>query len=672
MILSNISARVSNWRQGSKLYLSDLAAIALLLLPITLANSLAMLLGHAFNLIELDYVSELMFYVSNILINLYPTTFCIVASYYLAQKTNASSAIFIIYALVLFYILSFGNLGFSASFTLPNNPLLALLSAIVTYSYYKFFPIRLLDPNSFDFASRLIKYIGHIFCFLLIAIALSQLVIYLGAYVKAGILSVGLDPLTLNGGLLYQTLLGVLGAVGINGHNMLFAVKQQIYADTMSNIDAWAAGEASLNVISQGFYDAFLSMGGSGNCISLLLCVLIFSQKYNHRMLAVVAIPMVMFNINEVLLFGLPILFNPILIVPFILVPLVSFMIVYACIALGIVSPIVSIVNWLTPPIFSGYFAMGEQFDGAILQVVVIIVGIFIYRPFYLAYSGRDFVSVDPTTRFAAAEGTIFSNVLRSVRDSANDNITQSTAQKQVAQILRQGQLVMFYQKIQSLQNPHKFNYEALIRYIDDSGKLCPPTFIADFQLLKAMPLLDKLVIELVLSDMQKIQLPLGGRVAINVSVASIEQADFVNHLLARLEHHGVSPSKIEIEITEEAMLSDKVYLTRVMTELQAKNIAISMDDFGSGYASFPHLLQYPFNKVKIDRSLLLDASSTKGREVYQLVAKLGHIANCRIVAEGVETQQEYEFVANCGVDLVQGYYLARPMPVESLACQQG
>ena len=671
MILSNISARVSNWSQGSKLYLSDLAAIALLLLPITLANSLAMLLGHAFNLLELDYVSKLMFYVSNILINLYPTTFCIVASYYLAQKTNASSAIFIIYALVLFYILSFGNLGFSANFTLPNNPLLALLSAIVTYSYYKFFPIRLLDPNSFDFASRLIKYLGHIFCFLLIAIVLSQMVIYLGAYVKAGILSVGLDPLTFTGGLLYQTLLGVLGAVGINGHNMLFAVKQQIYADTMSNIDAWTAGEASLNVISQGFYDAFLSMGGSGNCISLLLCVLIFSQKYNHRMLAVVAIPMVMFNINEVLLFGLPILFNPILIVPFILVPLVSFVIVYACIALGIVSPIVSIVNWLTPPIFSGYFAMGEQFDGAILQVVVIIVGIFIYRPFYLAYSGRDFVSVDPSTRFAAAEGAIFSNVLRSVRDSANDNITQSTAQKQVAQILRQGQLVMFYQKIQSLQNPQQFNYEALIRYIDDSGNLCPPTFIADFQLLKAMPLLDKLVIELVLSDIQKIHLPLGGRVAINVSVASIEQADFVNHLLARLEHHGVSPSKIEIEITEEAMLSDKVYLTRVMTELQAKNIAISMDDFGSGYASFPHLLQYPFNKVKIDRSLLLDASSTKGREVYQLVAKLGHIANCRIVAEGVETQQEYEFVANCGVDLVQGYYLARPMPVESLACQQ-
>ncbi|MCL1140589.1 EAL domain-containing protein [Shewanella pneumatophori] len=667
MILSNILARVSNWSKDSKLYLSDLAAIALLLLPITLANSLAMLLGHGFSALEIDYVSELLFYVSNILINLYPTTFCIIASYYLSQKTNASSAIFIIYGLVMFYILSIGHLDFSTSYTLPNNPLLALLSALATYLYFLYFPIRLLDPNSFDFASRLMKYIVHIFCFSILALLLSQLVLHIGSYLKEGITSIGLDPLTFTGGLLYQTFLGILGAVGINGHNMLFAVKQQIYADTLTNLDAWKAGEASVNIISQGFYDAFLSMGGSGNCISLLLCVLLFSQKYNHKMLAVVAIPMVMFNINEVLLFGLPILFNPIMIVPFILVPLVSFVIVYACIALGIVSPIVSIVNWLTPPIFSGYFAMGEQLDGAILQIVVIAIGIFIYRPFYLAYVGKHLVSVDPNTKYAAAEGSIFNNVLRSVRDSTNNSITQSSAQKRVAKILRQGKLVMFYQKIQSVQEPSQYNYEALVRYIDESGKLCPPVFIEDFQLLKAMPLLDKLVLELVLADIKTLALANGSRVAINVSVASIEQVDFVNHLLGRLEHYGVSPAKIEIEITEEAMLSDKVYLTRVMQELQAKNITISMDDFGSGYASFPHLLQYPFNKIKIDRSLLLDATSEKGREIYKLVAKLGAIANCKVVAEGVENLQEYEFVANSGVDLVQGYYIAKPMPVENL-----
>ncbi|MCV5803757.1 PTS transporter subunit EIIC, partial [Escherichia coli] len=78
---------------------------------------------------------------------------------------------------------------------------------------------------------------------------------------------------------------------------------------------AWQTGEASLNVISQGFYDAFLSMGGSGNSISLLLCLLLFAKERNHILLALAAAPLLMFNINEVLLFGLPIIFNPILVV---------------------------------------------------------------------------------------------------------------------------------------------------------------------------------------------------------------------------------------------------------------------------------------------------------------------------------------------------------------------
>ncbi|MCV5391346.1 PTS transporter subunit EIIC, partial [Escherichia coli] len=80
-------------------------------------------------------------------------------------------------------------------------------------------------------------------------------------------------------------------------------------------------------------------MGGSGNSVCLLLCILIFARERNHIMLALAAAPLVMFNINEVLLFGLPIIFNPILIIPFVLVPLVSFVITYASIASGMIDP---------------------------------------------------------------------------------------------------------------------------------------------------------------------------------------------------------------------------------------------------------------------------------------------------------------------------------------------
>ncbi|HCG8129687.1 TPA: PTS sugar transporter subunit IIC/EAL domain-containing protein [Vibrio parahaemolyticus] len=656
------------WRAGSKSYLTDLASIALLLLPLTLSNALAILLGHAFRVVGLGDVSLLLFHLSDILINLYPTAFCVVAAYYLSHKANVSSVVLIIYSLIMFYLVSIENESLSATYTLPNNSLLALISAMMSYLYCKHLRIQLLEPQALDFTSRLFKDVLHFFVFVLVAVSLSHVTAAIMVWFSGAVRSIGVDPLTLEGGLIYQTVLGLLGATGINAHNMLFAIKQQIYAATEANMAAWQAGEASLNVISQGFYDAFLSMGGSGNSVCLLLCILIFARERNHIMLALAAAPLVMFNINEVLLFGLPIIFNPILIIPFVLVPLVSFVITYASIASGMIDPVEKIVNWMTPPLISGYVAMGNHIQGTILQLIVIAAGVLIYRPFYLAYAGKHASQFGLNNALNGIEQSLFKSLLNSVKDSNIYSINKSSAQKRLTSILREGELVMFYQKLQSTQDKSVFSYEALIRYIDKEGKLCPPTFISDFQMLDAMPLLDKLVIEKVLSDMKTMSLSPSRRVAINISVSTIEQADFVQHLQGRLEHYGVSPDWLEIEITEEAVLNDKVSLTNTMIALQACGIRIAMDDFGTGYASFPHLLKYPFDKIKLDRSLLLDATDEKGRELYRIVAKLGHIANCEVVAEGVETQAEYEFVAQCGVDKVQGFYLAKPMPIQDLS----
>ncbi|MGL4716967.1 MAG: EAL domain-containing protein, partial [Aeromonas sp.] len=89
--------------------------------------------------------------------------------------------------------------------------------------------------------------------------------------------------------------------------------------------------------------------------------------------------------------------------------------------------------------------------------------------------------------------------------------------------------------------------------------------------------------------------------------------------------------------------------------------------DFGAGFASFPHLMKYPFDKVKLDRSLLLDCTDDKGRQLYGLLVQVGTLANCRVLAEGVETEQEREFVNACGVDGIQGYLIARPAPLDQV-----
>lgn len=648
-------------------YLHDLSAIALLLLPLTLANATAILFGHAFRLLDYSAVSTVLFQLSNMLINIYPLSFCVVAGYYLSHKTSINSAVFIIYSIALFYLVSIENGSLSAGYYLPNNPFLALISALVTFLYCTRFNLRFLEPQALDFASRLFKHVAHFFVFMISALAISKLTVKIVALFTDVIGNNGADPLTFFGGLTYQTILGLLGAIGINGHNMLFATKQQLYATTQANFAAYQAGDAPLNVLSQGFYDAFTSMGGSGGSISLLLCILLFSRSRNHIMLALAATPLVIFNINEVLLFGLPIIFNPIMIVPFILVPLVSFVLTYFAITYGFVPPVESIVNWMTPPLFSGYIAMGDNIIGSLLQLVIIVIGIFIYRPFYLTFSGKYSVHLQSIEQVSSIEKSTFKSLLENVRSATASSMNKSLAQQRLSSMMREGELVMHYQLLQSVKTKRIVSYEALLRYKDGSGKLCPPTFINDFQLLNAMPMLDRAVIEQVLKDMQKLPLSSEQRVAINISVASIGQGDFVSHLLSRLAHYEISPTWLELEITEEAIINDKMHLLGTMEKLQSEGILIAMDDFGTGYASFPHLIKYPFNKVKLDRSLLLGSTTPKGRDLYHLVAQLGSVTNCIMVAEGVETQEEYDFIAECGVDVVQGYLIARPQPLADI-----
>lgn len=663
-LLSVLKNKLTSSSHNSQSYFYDLSAIALLLLPLTLSNALAVLLGHTFQLLELPFISGLCFHLSNLLINIYPLSFCIITSYYLSHKTTFNNALFIIYSLTLFYLISIESGTLSTSYFFPNNPLLALLSALITFTYCTRFNLQQLEPQAPDFTSRLFKHVAHLFLFISFTLFLSKVTVKVIEFFTSFISGINLDPLTFSGGLIYQTLLGLLGAIGINGHNMLFSIKQTIYSATQENMSAWTAGEAPLNIISQGFYDAFMSMGGSGNSISLLLCILIFSKERNHIMLALAALPLVMFNINEVLLFGLPIIFNPLLIIPFVGLPLISFLITYLSISLGVISPVVDVVNWMTPPLFSGYIAMGNNIEGSLLQLIIIIVGIFVYRPFYLSFAGRYSIRLKEAMSDTLVEKTIFTSLLDSVRTSAMTSLNMSSAQKRLATLLHQGELVMHYQLLQSVLDKHFFSFEALLRYHDNAGKLHPPTFISDFQLLNMMPMLDKLVIDKVLLDMQQMALSPQHRVAINISVASIEKADFVSHLLSRLNHFSISPLWLELEITEEAILSDNLPLLQTMENLKSHGIKISMDDFGTGYASFPHLNKYPFDKVKLDRSLLLDATTQKGRELYQLIAKMGEIADCEVVAEGVETPEEYEFVAKCGVDAVQGFLLSRPKPL--------
>ena len=153
-------------------------------------------------------------------------------------------------------------------------------------------------------------------------------------------------------------------------------------------------------------------------------------------------------------------------------------------------------------------------------------------------------------------------------------------------------------------------------------------------------------------------------RMAINISAREVQRSDICGEVTAAAAKAGVAPSALEIEFTETAVLADPGRAAEVARCLRDVGATVALDDFGTGYSSLTHLRELPIDRVKIDRSFVgscLDDQSASA--ILVAVTHLAHDLGMKVVAEGVETQEQLEFVKAAGCDAVQGYYLARPMP---------
>jgi PTS system cellobiose-specific IIC component len=173
---------------------------------------------------------------------------------------------------------------------------------------------------------------------------------------------------------------------GLHGSNILGPIIDTMYLPPLQeNIKLFQQGVSAMdvpNIVSTTFMDVYVAMGGTGTGITLLIALLIIAKAKQFRSLGKMATPAALFNINEPLIFGLPIVLNPVLFIPFILVPLVNVTIAYLATAAGLVPKVVALVPWTTPPLIGGYLATGGSIAGSILQLVNIFVGVLIYLPF--------------------------------------------------------------------------------------------------------------------------------------------------------------------------------------------------------------------------------------------------------------------------------------------------
>ena len=151
--------------------------------------------------------------------------------------------------------------------------------------------------------------------------------------------------------------------------------------------------------------------------------------------------------------------------------------------------------------------------------------------------------------------------------------------------------------------------------------------------------------------------------VSVNLSLASLDDTNLANRIIQLVRNAGVDPQYITLEITESAAMTDVAAALENLARLRMNGFGLSIDDYGTGYASMQQLTRIAFTELKIDRSFVKDCADNKAlRIVVESSIEMAHKLQVKSVAEGVETQQDWDTLHEMGCDMVQGYFVAKPM----------
>jgi diguanylate cyclase (GGDEF)-like protein/PAS domain S-box-containing protein len=243
------------------------------------------------------------------------------------------------------------------------------------------------------------------------------------------------------------------------------------------------------------------------------------------------------------------------------------------------------------------------------------------------------------------------------------------TMEAELRKALREGQFELYYQPQKNLIKNEVVGLEALIRWNHPvKGYINPNEFI---------PLAEKtgLIIEIgdwVLAEacrQNKEWQDKGYRpmtVSVNLSAKQFYQRNLVEKVKGVLEETELEPRYLELEITESMAMSNEEEILKTLQELQNLGVVVSIDDFGTGYSSFKYLSIFPISKLKIDK-MFLNGLQKENQAIVRSIIHMSHSLNMKVIAEGVETIEQLNFLANERCDEMQGFYLSKPLPANML-----
>jgi diguanylate cyclase (GGDEF)-like protein len=240
-----------------------------------------------------------------------------------------------------------------------------------------------------------------------------------------------------------------------------------------------------------------------------------------------------------------------------------------------------------------------------------------------------------------------------------------------INEALEKQRFVLMLQPIVSAQSRRIVAAEALVRMLDQNGKMIPP--------LDFIPIAEatNLIVEIgrwvlwqacqYAAELDRNGFPI--KIAVNVSNKQFASPDLIGHVGYALADAELNPALLELEITESTLMDDMGFVTKTLSFFAEQGISLAVDDFGTGFSSFGYLKTFTFlNKLKIDRSFVSGVPEyKKDCAIASSIIDLGHHLELNVVAEGVETAMQANYLSLIGCNYLQGYYFSRPLPFAAL-----
>lgn len=479
----------------------------------------------------------------------------------------------------------------------------------------------------------------------------------------------------LGSGLLFVFVSSFLWFLGIHGSDVLDNVSQSLFAEGINiNAALVAAGGQPTEIVTKTFFDVFVLMGGCGSTLCLLFAMLLFGrQRSSKRLAGMAAFPM-LFNINEMMVFGLPVVLNPFFLIPFLLTPVVCTLTSYFAFSSGLVPIPAVTVEWTTPILWGGYVASGSV-SGAVLQLFNLAVGTMIYRPFVRQYdleksrNARNWVY---RLKDILVEGEEKNHPVSLLQLPGQGGRTAKLLAADLEEAIHCQELYFLYQP-QVDSRGRCIGAEALLRWNHAlTGGIYPPLIIELADESDQLLELEEYVVHQVLGTLEQFRESKGTpfRLCLNVTAKSIVRDEFLDFLAEEAEKFGLKQEggiEVSLEITEQSALLSK-HIEEQFQRIREMGFSLSIDDFSMGFTSLKYLQQSQFSLVKLDGSLVKNLlENPRDQEIIASIVRLSHSLDFDVLAEYVETEEQRKVLERVGCLQYQGYLYSPPVPLEEV-----